>query len=106
VSSQKIKSVLPYISIVVRGKKSMAVQDAYEKYYKIRTTGEDGLNIIVSMPRIVIEKEARQKGLTIKQFIGQYHAVAQYNSFEGVRYMFKEKNKKEESNENCRRNQK
>ena len=59
----------------------MAIQNSYEKYYKIRTTGEDGLNIVVSIPRIVIEKEARQRGLTIEQFIKQYFAVAQYNSF-------------------------
>lgn len=70
----------------------MSTQSAYEKCYRIRTTGEGGLNIIVSIPRIVIEKEARQQGLTIEQFIEQYHAVAQYNSFEGIHYMFKKKN--------------
>jgi len=61
---------------------------AYEKKYKMRTTGENGLNIIVSIPRIVIEKEARQRNLTISEFIEQYYAVAQYNSFEGIHYNF------------------
>ena len=61
---------------------------AYEKRYKMRTLGENGLNIVVSMPRIVIEKEARQRNLTISEFLEQYDAVAQYNSFEGIHYNF------------------
>ena len=77
----------------------MTTQNAYEKHYKLRATGEDGLNIVVSVPRIVIEREARLKGLTIEEFIKQYCAVAQYNSFEGIHYMFKEKNEKEVSSE-------
>jgi len=64
---------------------------AYEKRYKMRTLGENGLNIVVSIPRIVIEKEARQRNLTISEFLEQYSAVAQYNSFEGIHYNFKPK---------------
>jgi hypothetical protein len=63
--------------------------EPYEKEYKMRATGEDGLNIVVSIPRIVIEKEARAKGMTITQFLDKYRAVAQFNSFEGVHYFFK-----------------
>jgi len=62
---------------------------AYERKYKMRTLGENGLNIVVSIPRIVIEKEAREKNLTVSEFIEQYYAVAQYNSFEGIHYNFK-----------------
>jgi len=62
---------------------------AYEKKYKMRTLGENGLNIVVSIPRIVIEKEAREKNMTVSEFIEQYYAVAQYNSFEGIHYNFK-----------------
>lgn len=69
----------------------MATQSAYEKYYKIRTTGEDGLNIVVSIPRVVIEREAKRRNLTVAEFIEQYCAVAQYDSFEGIHYMFKKK---------------
>ena len=64
---------------------------AYEKRYKMRTLGENGLNIVVSIPRIVIEKEARERKLTISEFLEQYYAVAQYNSFEGIHYNFKPK---------------
>lgn len=63
--------------------------EPYEKEYKMRTLGEDGLNIVVSIPRMVIEKEARAKGMTIAEFIEKYRAVAQFNSFEGIHYMFK-----------------
>ena len=61
----------------------------YERAYKMRMQGEDGLNIVVSIPRLVIESQARDKGLSIPEFLKQYKAVAQFNSFEGVHYYFK-----------------
>ena len=56
----------------------------------MRAVGQDGLNIVVSIPRVVIEREAEKCGLTIGEFLDQFKAVAQYNSFEGVLYTFEE----------------
>ena len=71
------------------------MRDAYKKRYKMRALGEDGLNIVVSIPRVVIEREAEKHGLTIPEFLEQFKAVAQYNNFEGVRYTFEEIPKEE-----------
>jgi len=66
------------------------IKDAYKRRYKMRALGENGLNIVVSIPRVVIEREAEKRGLTITKFLEQFKAVAQYNSFEGVLYTFEE----------------
>ncbi len=66
------------------------VRDSYKKRYRMRALGEGGLNIVVSIPRVVIEREAERRGLTIGEFLEQFKAVAQYNSFEGVLYTFEE----------------
>jgi hypothetical protein len=65
------------------------MSEPYEKEYKMRATGEDGLNIVVSIPRMVIEKQAKANGMTIPEFLEKFKAVAQFNSFEGVHYYFK-----------------
>ena len=65
-------------------------RDSYKRRYKMRAVGQDGLNIVVSIPRVVIEREAEKRGLTVGEFLDQFKAVAQYNSFEGVLYTFEE----------------
>ena len=60
----------------------------YKRRYKMRAVGENGQNIVVSIPRVVIEREAERRDLTIEDFLEQFKAVAQYNSFEGVLYTF------------------
>jgi len=32
------------------------IKDAYKRRYKMRAVGQDGLNIVVSIPRVVIER--------------------------------------------------
>ncbi len=64
------------------------IKDAYKRRYKMRSLGEDGLNIVVSIPRVVIEREAEKRGLTIRGFLEQFRAVAQFDNFEGVVYTF------------------
>ncbi len=66
----------------------MEEKDSYRKIYKMRSLGQNGLNTVVSIPPEVIEREARKRGLTIKQFVEQYRVVAEYNGFEGIRYNF------------------
>lgn len=66
-------------------------EDTFQKIYKMRMVGEDGQNIVVSIPPEVLEREARKRGLAIKEFVEQFRVIAQFNSFEGVHYTFKEK---------------
>ncbi|GAH74610.1 unnamed protein product [marine sediment metagenome] len=66
------------------------IRDSYKKRYKMRAVGQNGLNIIVSIPRIVIKREAERRELTIEEFLEQFKAVAQFGNFEGVIYTFEE----------------
>jgi hypothetical protein len=66
------------------------VKDSYKRRYKMRAVGQDGLNIVVSIPRIVIEREAERRGLTIGEFLEQFKAVAQFDNFDGIFYTFEE----------------
>ena len=65
-------------------------RDSYKRRYKMRAVGQGGLNIVVSIPRVVIEREAENRKLTVGQFLEQFKAVAQYNNFDGVAYYFEE----------------
>jgi len=64
------------------------LKNTYRKRYKMRSQGQDGLNTVVSMPRVVIEREAAKKGLSVDEFIKHFRAVALYNSFDGIFYTF------------------
>ncbi len=66
------------------------IKDSYKKRYKMRALGEDGLNIVVSIPKIVIEREVGRRELTVGKFLEKFRAVAQFNSFDGVFYTFEE----------------
>ena len=61
----------------------------YKKSYRLRSLGENGLNIVVSVPRPVIEREAERVGLSVDDFLGAYGVVAEYNGFPGLKYTFK-----------------
>lgn len=61
---------------------------AYKKEYKVRTIGKKGTAYEVSFPQDVIERKARELGLSIPKFLEQYRAVAYYNAFDGVFYRF------------------
>lgn len=47
-------------------------------------------SIEVTFPYEVVEKEANKNKLSISEFLKRFHAVAQYNNFEGVLYSFEE----------------
>ena len=64
------------------------LRNGYRKTYKMRSQGEGGLNIVVSIPRQIIAREARRKGMSILEFLKHYRAIATYNGFEGVLYTF------------------
>jgi len=65
------------------------VKDSYKRRYKMRAVGENSLNIVVSIPRVVIGREAEKRGLTVGEFLEQFKAVAQFDNFDGVLYTFK-----------------
>jgi hypothetical protein len=70
--------------------------DAYRKTYKLRLSAGRGKNCIeVTFPFDVVDKEARKRGLSLKEFLEQYQAVANYNGFDGVLYQFERIEKKE-----------
>jgi len=71
------------------------IRDAYKRCYKMRALGQNGLNIVVSIPRVVIQREAEKRSLTIGEFLEQFKAIAQYDNFEGIIYTF------EETKRNC-----
>jgi len=60
----------------------------FKKAYKMRSLGEDGLNTVVSIPRIVIQREADRRNITIAKFLKDYKAVAQFDNIDGIHYTF------------------
>jgi hypothetical protein len=65
---------------------------AYESTFKLRRAIKNKNSLKVTFPYQVVEKEAKSRGLTVDEFMQKFHAVAQYNGFQGVRYIFREMN--------------
>ena len=63
--------------------------DAYESQFKIRRAIKGKNSLEVTFPFSVVEKEAKLLGITVNQFIKKFVVVAQYNGFNGVRYIFR-----------------
>jgi len=69
----------------------------YRKKYHIRLAqGNKVKSAEVTFPYEVIERRARDLGLTVPKFLKRFQVVAQYDDFEGVHYTF-EKIKKVET---------
>lgn len=68
----------------------------FKKRYKMRSVGEDGLNTVVSIPRIVLQREADKRGVTLEKFLKDYRAVATFDNIDGVYYTFEAIEPKEE----------
>jgi len=66
------------------------VEIGYKKSYKMRSLLPAKKHITVAIPFEVIERQATMRGLTVDEFVEQYVAVAEFNSFEGIHYTFKE----------------
>ncbi len=60
----------------------------FKKKYKMRSVGEDGLNTVVSIPRIVLQREADKQGISLEDFLKNYRAVALFDNIDGVHYIF------------------
>jgi len=61
----------------------------YRRTYRLRCAVPNAKSIEVTFPYEVVEREATIHGMTVQEFIQQFEALAEYNSFEGVRYTFK-----------------
>jgi hypothetical protein len=62
----------------------------YRKEYKMRRLVPDRNYISVTMPYEVVERQATIHNLTVEEFVKRFVVVAEYNSFDGVRYTFKD----------------
>ncbi len=62
----------------------------FKRRYKMRSLGEDGLNTVVSIPRIVLQREAEKRRIPLDEFLKNYRAVAQFDNIDGVYYTFEE----------------
>jgi hypothetical protein len=54
------------------------------KRYKLRVTGKEGRTVETSIPREVVEREARRQGLTLTEALKKLVAVWRYDSFAGL----------------------
>jgi energy-converting hydrogenase A subunit M len=70
-------------------------KDAFEKSYRMRVFKG---NVAVSVPPEVIRREAKRCELSVEEFIKQYELVAQFNSFEGIHYQFRQAEKGDGNN--------
>jgi len=64
----------------------------YKREYRIRyaVPGSNKKTIEVTLPYVVIAREAEKRGLTVDEFLAKFIAVAEYNNFDGIHYTFKE----------------
>jgi len=62
--------------------------DAFKKAYRMQTVGIDGNTVRTSVPRAIVEREARKQGLTIDEFISKYKLVWLYDGFVGAYAVF------------------
>ena len=63
------------------------VEDAYAKSYKMRFVGPGSVE--ATLPKPIVEREARRLGLTVEEFIEQYQVEYLYNDFGGAFIRFK-----------------
>lgn len=70
--------------------------DTYRRPYRLRTSVPGSKSIEVTFPWEVVEREARKRGLTVKEFQERYQAIALFNGFEGVYYKFESINPSDE----------
>jgi len=63
------------------------VEDAYTKSYKMRMVGSGSLK--ATIPRVVVEREARRYGLSIEEFIKLFQVEYLFDDFDGAFLRFK-----------------
>ena len=63
------------------------IQDAYIKSYKVRMVGPGSLE--ATIPRVIVEREARRHNLSIEEFIKVYQLEYLFNDFGGAFVRFR-----------------
>ena len=64
------------------------IKGSLRKSYRLRMAIPGSKTIEVTFPYEVVEREARKRGLTLKDFLKQFQAIAHYDNFDGVFYSF------------------
>lgn len=64
------------------------VRDAYVKSYKMRMVGA-GSSLETTIPRAIVEREARRHGLSMEEFIKVFQVEYRFNDFGGAFLRFK-----------------
>ena len=67
------------------------LEDAYRKTYQMQAVGIDDNTIRTSVPKQIVEREARRLDIGIKEFIENYRVVWLFNGFPGAWAMFEPK---------------
>lgn len=68
--------------------------NVYKKTYRIRMTGKNGASIETTIPKIVFEKEAKRRGLTVEEAAERLMVEWRYNNFHGMHMVFIDRPKK------------
>jgi hypothetical protein len=70
---------------------SICLSGGLQKVYNLRPTGSRGTTVETSIPREPLEREARQRGLSVGEFVERFQAVWHFNDFGGLFLTFREK---------------
>lgn len=68
--------------------------NALTRQYSFRRAGKNGQFIEIGVPRDVLEREARRKGMSLDQFLKVYSGQWFFNEFEGLLLRPNKRNKK------------
>ena len=66
------------------------VEDAYSKSYRMRMVGPGSLE--ATIPRAIVEREAKRSNLSVEKFIKLYQVEYLFNDFGGALVRFRKTN--------------
>lgn len=66
----------------------MGTKDLYKKHYMLRRPFPGSNSVEVTIPYIVIEREATKNNLTVEEFIAQFECECLFDGIEGLLYRF------------------
>lgn len=67
---------------------ALELKGAYSKRYSLVKASKEVNSFKTGVPQIVVEKEAKSKGLSVDEFIQQYELECLFNNFDGLHYNF------------------
>ena len=70
------------------------IEEAYLKTYKLRFARRGAETVEVSVPRDFIRRMARQVGLSMREYVGQYQAIVYFGVGDELLYRFEKTNGK------------